>query len=377
MIALKHKKVGFLKEIKLSVWEETSLRKQVDGFFGSVTLDGVHWIVDTKMWVIKQFWIVIAFSALILSCYFSWSVSCGYLYDSSYFVDYSIDNVNVSETGPVHFPEFVICLEAPWDVNKSKHLNMSIDLLSYMTNLFYGYLRDNVTFLSQMNTEYKQLLNSTGMDTIKLLDHITVACDQIIDYCYFGYSSFFNGQDCCLLLFGEPEYGMAGKCFRTFNKNLNYTLKDFGVQSGLVVQFTIQKNILNSLNYKILNYPASVSNGVSFAATSKQNHLYTVVSKVKSLAPNALNTISLKKITVDRSKKYSPFGAYSCIRDNDLESYASLTPGYVAYTREHCIIAQKQKSVVNTYNCSLIYFTSIPDSEYCGPTETTKIYFQR
>jgi Amiloride-sensitive sodium channel len=252
MTALKDKNVGFLKELKSSVWEETSFRKQIGGFLRSVTLDGVHWIVDSNNWVVKQFWIVIALAALVLSCYFSWSVSYSYLHDSSFFVDYSIDNVNVSETGPVHFPEFVICLEAPWDVNKSKKLNMSIELLSYMSNLFYpfggfgrdGRLNKNQTLITQLDTEYKQLLNATGMNTVQLLDHITVSCEQIIDACSFGYIRLYDGEICCLLLFDEPEYGMAGKCFRTHNKNLNFTLKESSARSGLLVKLTIRNDVI-------------------------------------------------------------------------------------------------------------------------------------
>jgi Amiloride-sensitive sodium channel len=385
MTATQKKKGNLRKDLKTSVWEETSIRKQVDGFLGSVTLDGVHWIVDSSKWMVKQFWIVITVSALVLSSYFSWRVSCTYLYDSSFVVDYSVDNVNVSETGPVQFPEFVICLEAPWDVLKSQELNMSLDLLSYMTNLFYPYgglgkdssLYENSKILAQLESEYRQLLTTTGLNTIEILDKITVSCEQILDFCNFGYISFVSGETCCMLLFGNPEYGMKGKCFRTSNKNLNFALKDAGALSGLAIKFTIPNDVINRLNYDIVNYPASLSNGVSFVASNRQNHLYTVVPKVKSLVPNALNAISLKKITVDRSKKHSPFGSYSCIKDDDLISYAHLTPGYAAYTREHCIIAEKQKSVVNTFNCSLFYFAAIPGTEYCGPTETTTIYFER
>jgi hypothetical protein len=162
-------------------------------------------------------------------------------------VDYSIDNVNVSDTGPVDFPEFVLCLESPWDVNKSKKLNMSLDLLSYMPNLFFpfgGFGQDfyeNLTLMAQLDTEYRQLLNTTGIDTHKLLHQITFSCEQILDHCYFGYGTFIDGNTCCLLFFGDPEYGMAGKCFRTNNKNLNFTLKESSAQSGLVVKLTIKK----------------------------------------------------------------------------------------------------------------------------------------
>jgi hypothetical protein len=268
-------------------------------------------------------------------------------------------------------------------VNKSKKLDMSLDQLSYMPNLFFpfgGFGQDfyeNLTLMAQLDTEYRQLLNTTGIDTLKLLHQITFSCEQILDHCYFGYGTFIDGNTCCLLFFGDPEYGMAGKCFRTNNRNLNFTLKESSAQSGLVVKLTTKKYVINSLNYNILNYPASLFDGVSFAATNRQNHLYAVVPKIKSLVPNAFNAISLKKITLDRSRKQSPFGPYLCVGDDDLDTYAHLTPDNVTYTREHCIISQKQKSVVNTYNCSLIYFTAIPDTDYCGPTETTNIYFER
>ena len=371
------------KEQENSLWEESSFRKQLSGFFGNVTLDGVHWIVDTHHWAVKQFWILVVLFALALSTYFSWSVTSTYLYQTSFTVDYSIDNVNVSESGSVPFPAFVICLEAPWDVTKSKELNMSINLLSYMTNLLYPfgryggwyYSENNSRLKNELETEYNNLLNITGLNTKQLLNSITVSCEQVVDHCYFGF--MFFSADCCSLFFSEPEYGMMGKCFQTTNKYLNFTLMEAGSQSGLSLLLNIENNILSKLNFDIVNYPASFSDGVSFAATNKVSHISTLASKVKGLPPNSLNVITLKRVTVDRSERNSPFGSYQCIQNDDLKSYSRLTPGYPGYTRQNCVVAQKQKLVADKFNCSLIYYLAVPDTDYCGPTETTTVYFDR
>jgi hypothetical protein len=328
---------------------------------------------------------VVVVFALFLSGYFSWTVSHSYLYDTSFTVDYSVDDVNVSESGPVLFPELVICLEAPWDLAKSAKLNMSIDLLSYMTNLFYpyggsgmnGYLEKNVTLKSQLIAEYDSLLKSSSLNTIQILHRITVSCEEIIEFCFFGFNVFIEGQPCCKLLFREPEFGMMGKCFRTHGQNINLTLKDVGLQSGLGIKVTVKKDILSQLNHNIVNYPASFSDGVSLAAVNQQSHISTIISRAIGIMPNALNNINLKRFTVDRSDRSSPFGTYSCIEDDDLKSYLRLTPGYPAYTRDNCIAAQKQKLTVEHFNCSLIYFNAIPNTAYCGPDLITQIYFER
>ena len=373
------------KDHNQSLWEESSFGKQISGFIGNVTLDGVHWIVDTHHWAVKQFWIVVVLIALVLSAFFSWCVTYSYLYQTSFSVDYSIDNVNVSESGNVPFPEFVICLEAPWDITKSQRLNISINLLSYMTNLFYPYGEygdwyhsDNQSRLKhELETEYFNILNRTGWNTIQLLNEITVSCEQVVNFCYIGYSIMLNQSNCCPLLFAEPEYGMMGKCFRTTNKYLNYSLKEAGIQSGIGIRLTVDSNVLRKLNSKIVNYPASFSDGVLFAATNKEGHISTLVSNIKGVTPNSMNVITLKRITVDRSERNSPFGSYQCIQNDDLKSYSRLTLGYPGYTRQNCVVAQKQKLVVDKFNCSLIYYLALPGTEYCGPTETTTVYFNR
>jgi len=104
----------------------------------------------------------IVLSALILSVYFSWSVSINYLKGTSFTVDYRVDDVNISEEDLVLFPEFVFCLQAPWDVDKSKEINMSLSLLSFMPNLFYpfgGFGEDVQDKQNELDKEYRDILN--------------------------------------------------------------------------------------------------------------------------------------------------------------------------------------------------------------------------
>ncbi len=70
---------------------------------------------------------------------YAWKVTKCYTEGRSFTVDYSVDTIDASLDGPVPLPDIVICLEAPWDVEKSMVLNMSINLLSYMTNLAFPF----------------------------------------------------------------------------------------------------------------------------------------------------------------------------------------------------------------------------------------------
>jgi hypothetical protein len=85
----------------------------------------------------------------------------------------------------------------------------------------------------------------------------------------------------------------------------------------------------------------------------------------------------VRKITVDKSEQNSPFGRYHCIYENDYQAYQSFTPGYAAYTKDNCIMAQKQKFITEKYNCSLIYFNVVSEAEYCGPSESVVIFSER
>ena len=357
-----------------------SFVNQIKSFIQTVSLTGIHWVVDSNHWAARQLWMVIVFSALILSVYYSWSVSYNYLKGTSFTVDYSIDDVNISETGLVPFPEFVFCLQAPWDVDKSKEVNMSLNLLSYMPNIFYpfgNFTAEAHNKKNELDKEYKNILNKTGWSTVELLNKITVSCAQVVEFCNFGFRTFMNGKMCCSKFFADPEYGMMGKCFRSTTIFFNISLKEAGFQSSLFIRFVIQSNILTNLNPKIVNFPASFSDGMSLAVSNKDSHLSTLTSSMKGLVPNSWNVITVKKITIDRSERNSPFGSYNCISKSDLNAYQAHTPGYIAYTKDNCIVAQKQNLISKQYNCSLLFYKAVPGTEYCGPTETTIIYFKR
>jgi hypothetical protein len=254
----------------------------------NVSLSGVHWIVDCHHWAAKQLWILVVLAALALSGYYSWAVSYSYLNTSSFSVDYSIDAVNVSQAGLVPFPEVVFCLAAPWHVEKSKQINMSINLLSYMTNFLYPYggfgmdesFKDS-SLRQELDIEYENLLKRTGFNAIQLLDQLTVSCEDILVFCFIGNRRHMGGKECCRLLFTQSGYSTMGKCFRSSSRLLNISLREPGFQSGLELKLTVPTKLVDILNPSILNLPASLSDGVYFAATDKKSHLITVGSKMK------------------------------------------------------------------------------------------------
>jgi hypothetical protein len=308
-------------------------------------------------------------------------------------VDYSIDTVDASTNGPVSLPEIVICLEAPWDVNKTIGLNMSNNLLSYMTNLIFPYAGFGsglfdlgpdykptpTTLKKELDAEYTKILAETGWNVVELLDKITVSCTDFVDFCTFGTgsTSYISGAVCCKFVFLDSVYGISGKCFRTSSKFHTFFLKEAGLQSSLTIAFHVQKDVLSTLNKNITNYPAKGCDAVNIGISNKQSHLSTITPKIRGMAPNSRNYVIVRKMTVDRSERNSPFGKYHCIDENDHHAYQSFTPGYPAYTKDNCIMAQRQKFVTENYNCSLIYFNLDSETKYCDVTETTVIYTRR
>jgi len=306
------------------------------------------------------------------------------VYGRSFAVDYSIDTVDASKNGPVPLPEIVICLEAPWDINKSRGLNMSNNLLSYMTNLIFPYAGFGLVnkfppVKKKIDAEYTKFLAETGLNVVELLDKITVSCEEIVDSCTFGTgeTSYLNGYDYCKFVFPDSGYGLSGKCFRTSSKFHTFFLKEAGLLSSFTIMLHVQNDILRNLSKRFTNFLALGCDAVNIGISNKQSHLSTITPKIRGMIPNSRNYVIVHKMTVDRSERNSPFGKYDCVDENDHHGYQSFTPGYPAYTKDNCIMAQRQNFVNEKYNCSLIYFNVDSETKYCDVTETTDIFTTR
>jgi len=322
------------------------------------------------------------------SGFYSWKITEGFVNGNSFSVYYSIDTVNVSVSGPMQLPGIVICLETPWDVKKSNKI-MSIDLLSYMANLIfpfggfadslYNKKREQSPLKKELDKEYNKILHKTGWNVVDLLNNITLTCGQIVTSCNFGYrlSGNLTGIDCCKYMFSDPVYGVYGKCFRTSTRFYKIFLKEAGHQSSFLLNLVVPSDILDDLNKSILNQKASISDGLSIAVSNKNSHLSTIEKNFRGLVPNSMNSVIVRKMTINKSQRNSPFGRYQCISEDDIQAYMSLTPGYFAYTRDNCIVAQKQNIIAEKYNCSLIYYKPVPGTAYCSPNLTTFIYNDR
>ena len=55
------------KQDNVQLLKESSFESQLKSFMGSVSLAGVHWIIDCHYWAAKQLWVLVLLSALSLT----------------------------------------------------------------------------------------------------------------------------------------------------------------------------------------------------------------------------------------------------------------------------------------------------------------------
>jgi hypothetical protein len=139
-------------------------------------------------------------------------------------------------------------------MDKINQYNISMDLVSYMTGFLFPFMRyDDVTQPTYLEASYNTLLNQKfSGNAMQLLNSITLGCEDIIEFCLFGFNTFYSGQDCCQKFFMPIEFGFVFSCLRS-NEQLVYTATEPGILTGIMIGLRINDTVTRNLNKNILN----------------------------------------------------------------------------------------------------------------------------
>jgi hypothetical protein len=139
-------------------------------------------------------------------------------------------------------------------MDKINQYNISMDLVSYMTGFLSPFMPyDDVQQLTYLEASYNKLLNQNFRgDAMLLLQSITYSCKDIIDFCLFGFTTLYSGQDCCQKFFRPLEFGFVFSCWRS-NAQMVYTATEPSILTGIMIGLRINDTVTRYLNKNILN----------------------------------------------------------------------------------------------------------------------------
>lgn len=383
----------------------TTATEHYEEFATTVDLDGLAFTVEQKQSMKRVFWMFAFLTCLVCSIYCTGVFVIGYINDTPYISYYNVHTINSDDGGMAPFPDILICTSAPWDQAKIKEKNISANLVSYLTNYLFPFvpfrnfsegndpLVRNLTLLDELEANFTQLVNRDfSGNAMDLLNNITYSCDQVIDFCMFGYNTIYPGHQCCAYFFQSPKFGFVNWCLRT-NERLTYAVQEAGSLTGIFIGLHINNpTILNNstsmpnpivsqntvmLNPLVLNIAASAFSGVtSIGVAPPEDHTFLTLSALKSIAPATYNTLSITKSSLDQTDRSSFLATYTCLDNADTAVNAAWAPGYPSYTKGNCELMAKQARAAQKLNCSLIYFPPLKGSSlrYCSPKETVKFF---
>jgi hypothetical protein len=108
-----------------------------------------------------------------------------------------------------------------------------------------------------------------------------------------------------------------------------------------------------------------------------RNHIDLIVYflyRMKLISANSSSGLSFTTTKLDQSDRNSIFGPYSCADSSQDENFRSTNPGYPAYSKGNCMLAERQRQAVAWLNCSLIYYPRVAGTRYCSPMENTYMF---
>ncbi len=221
-------------------------------------------------------------------------------------------------------PDIVVCDPSPWDFDKAESLNISIQQLSYMSQLLYPLFSPGVEFiddtLKEMDRDYQTLLQRFDNNPISLLNNVTKSCSHLIFYCILGTRGAFSGEKCCEFIFPNVEYTPMFKCYSSGGR-LDYKMPETSQAYGI----TVYARIAAETRYLVGTIPVDWSNfltGISAGVADAKANLYSESqTNLKLLEPDTYNVMPLERREIDSSERPSYFQFYEGRKKRQLEIY--------------------------------------------------------
>jgi hypothetical protein len=166
---------------------------QIKTFADITSAHGFGFFIASSSWVSKTAWAILTVAGIILSIFYTTRIFQNSLQPPFFTTEIDTQS-GIPKEMPL--PVIVICDPAPWDFKKAEALNISNDMIAYISLLLFPITVNNTVMDSktqEKDLEYNEILTKFDNNPVNLLNNITKNCSQLVRYCQFGPSQSLYG----------------------------------------------------------------------------------------------------------------------------------------------------------------------------------------
>ncbi|XP_040580197.1 uncharacterized protein [Lepeophtheirus salmonis] len=340
------------------------LRELYFNFARNTSAHGFSWtIVDKSSSTATIIYSLLVAIALI--CVFITVVksTSEYLFQNSYQTRYDVDDED--SDGVILMPDFIICHSSPWSFEKARKLNISSNLLSYITvalnpyHALIGIVPDRLQIYSELEKEFQNLVQGSFNGNLRnLLDAVTLDCSDFIRICMMG--AFQTWAECCKNVFNYTGiYSYDGKCFSTKGVMNHQFLIASSFDAIQIVIAMDKENPYELLNGSIATWSSHSLRGISFALIDENDDPISALYNSDFIDYGVMTRTKIKKITMDR-------GGINCFNNVGTN-----------YSQRNCKNQNIIEVVKKELSCMpiglLLTISDMTGIKYCSPMESLRI----
>ena len=343
---------------------QSGIRESFGKFASSTSAHGFQYTVEGSPYN-RVIAVIIVLVFVVIAGTFTVSAIKDYMEGPGFNSEYKLVYTKREEPQPLDV--FAICDISPWDFNKAKAANISVEMISFLSYYIFSFEVDRATKdqdkLAKLDTEYKVLVDKFG-STSNLLDAVTRSCEQTIFYCKLGTSIEQQGGECCEKNFNPAVYTTEGKCWGTAGR-MAYRQPFPSKPYGLTIGLSIGVDVSGSLDTSVGPLQAAFHRGIAVVLTGAKDHLVPAAAKRAYLTlPNTLNSVALEKTVIDSS------GLETCVNADDHKIIADKTRGFRRYSKDNCEINHLQLATMEHLGCALTVLPNPDNITECSPLQT-------
>ncbi|EFX89773.1 hypothetical protein DAPPUDRAFT_310184 [Daphnia pulex] len=307
---------------------------------------------------VKTVWritLIIGVILTIASTYFS----------ASSFLSFSGNSEMMLQTNSdswIEHPNYHICTSNTFNLTILKELGfVDPEMISYLlltTSLFVvsPALLQNVERQRQLEMKFNKTLEQNGIeDVAEILQRAVLQCEDIIAGC-ISPSVYIDGADCCKTHFPTGSFASStGACVTTFSAPpIIQRIPSIGF--GFVVLVKDSRDS-SALDNSIINPIMANQKGVIFTAADKWTDPMVALFQDRHYTRVGLWTsIAISRTTVnDEEIMQSLISRKICAQRDAQNTFLHLVPGFVNYTENNCVYANRQQRIVEASKCHLYF----------------------
>ncbi|XP_046438737.1 uncharacterized protein LOC124190209 [Daphnia pulex] len=248
-------------------------------------------------------------------------------------------------------------------------------MISYLlltTSLFVvsPALLQNVDRQRQLEMKFNKIMEQNGIeDVAEILQRAVLQCEDIIAGC-ISPSVYIDGADCCKTYFPMGSFASStGACVTTFSAPpIIQRIPSIGF--GFVVLVKDSRDS-SALDNSIINPIMANQKGVIFTAADKWTDPMVALFQDRHYTRVGLWTsIAISRTTVnDEEIMQSLISRKICAQRDAQNTFLHLVPGFVNYTENNCVYANRQQRIVDASKCHLYFLPYKGDLPSCRPQQ--------